>query len=158
MTNPKYGIKDHAENGVILAQEILNKYSYPQDKIDFVKKIIRNHSSKRKNKRTTKEENILVDADALSHFYSLDSIYSLASKVYGLNEKECIKFVQDKLTKDYNEVSLKAKEKIKDKYCQVMKANTKEELLGVRNMNVEEEIKKIQERNKRVETDKRWEN
>ena len=87
MTNPKYGIKDHAENGVILAQEILNKYSYPQDKIDFVKKIIRNHSSKRKNKRTTKEENILVDADALSHFYSLDSIYSLASKVYGLNEK-----------------------------------------------------------------------
>ena len=38
MTNPKYGIKDHAENGVILAQKILNKYSYPQDKIDFVKK------------------------------------------------------------------------------------------------------------------------
>ena len=40
---------------------------YPKDKIDIVKLCILNHSSKRKEYRTTIEEQILVDADAHGH-------------------------------------------------------------------------------------------
>ncbi len=46
-----------------------------------------------------------------------------------LNEEDSINFVKDKLTKDYNEVSNKAKKLIEDKYNKIMKANTINELL-----------------------------
>ena len=64
----------HNELSAEISEELLLKYNYPQEKINLVKNIILNHSSKRKDYRTTLEEQILVDADALSHFDGLKSI------------------------------------------------------------------------------------
>ena len=50
--------------------------------------------------RTSEEEQILVDADGLSHFDSISNLYSLAHNVMEFNDEDSIKFVQDKLTSD----------------------------------------------------------
>ena len=58
-----------------------------------MKKCILNHSSKRADFRTTEEERILVYADDLSHFDSINNLYSLAQNVMELNDKDTIKFI-----------------------------------------------------------------
>ena len=120
MTDRNLDRSKHNEYGCVIAEEILTKLNYPKDKIEFVKKCILNHSSKRKEFRTTLEEQILVDSDNLSHFDSTDNLYSLAHNVMGLNEEDSIKFVQDKLTRDYNELSDDLKPLVEDKYKSIM--------------------------------------
>lgn len=80
-----------------------------------------NHSNKRKEYRTTLEEQILVDADAMAHFDCIESLYSLAHNVIGLNEKDSMKFVKEKLTKDYDEISDDVKKYVVDKYEQIIR-------------------------------------
>lgn len=102
------------------AEQLLKENNYPEDKIQFVKKCILNHSSKRAEFRTTEEERILVDADGLSHFDSINNLYNLAHNVMELNDDDTIRFIQDKLTKDYNEIIDALKYLIQDKYDRVM--------------------------------------
>ena len=128
MTDINLGRENHAFNGSKIAYNLLLDKGYPKDKCEFVSKCILNHSSKRKKYRTTNEEQILVDADGLSHFDSIKSIYSLASNVYELNDEESVKFVQDKLKKDYLELTEELKPLINDKYEKIMNAKTKDEL------------------------------
>ncbi len=128
MTDINLGRENHAHNGSIIAYDLLMKQGYPKDKCELVSKCILNHSSKRKEYRTTTEEQILVDADGLSHFDSIESIYSLANKVYELSKEESIKYVQDKINKDYLELTDDLKSLINDKYKRIMNARTKDEL------------------------------
>lgn len=90
--------------------------------------IKRSNKFQENTKGTTKEEQILVDADAMAHFDCLLSLYSLAFNVIGLDEVSAIQFVKDKITKDYNEISEEAKSYIKDKYEKIMKIDSYEEL------------------------------
>ena len=120
MTDINLDRSKHNEYGSIIAEDILTKLNYPKDKIEMVKKCILNHSNKRKEYRTTLEEQILVDADNLSHFDSIKNLYSLAYNVIGLNKEESIKYVQDKLTRDYNELSDNLKPLVEDKYNRIM--------------------------------------
>ena len=119
----------HNEYGSEIAEQLLRENNYPEDKVQFVKKCILNHSSKRAEYRTTEEERILVNADGLSHFDSISNLYSLAHNVMELNDEEAIRFIQDKLTKDYNEISEELKYLINDKYEKVMKTEKIEEIL-----------------------------
>lgn len=129
MTDNKLDRSKHNEYSAEMAEKLLSENKYPEDKIELVKKCILNHSSNRKEYRTTEEEDILVNADAMAHFDCIDSIYSLASNVMGLSEKDSVQFVKDKLTKDFNEISDEVKKHIIDKYKQVMSSKTKEEIL-----------------------------
>jgi uncharacterized protein len=121
MTDSNLDRTKHNEYGSIIAEELLSKENYPTDRIEKVKQCILNHSSKRKEYRTTIEEQILVDADAMAHFDCIDSLYSLAHNVIGLNDKESLKFVKEKLTKDYNEISDDVKKYVSGKYSKIMK-------------------------------------
>ena len=120
MTDSSLDRSRHNEYGVVIAEELLSKENYPIDKIEKVKQCILNHSSKRKEYRTTVEEQILVDADSMTHFDCIDSLYSLAHKVIGLNDEESLKFVKEKLTKDYNEISDDVKKYVSDKYNEII--------------------------------------
>lgn len=120
MTDSNLDRSSHNEYGSVIAEELLLKENYPIEKIEKVKQCILNHSSKRKDYRTTKEEQILVDADAMAHFDCIDSLYSLAHNVIGLNDEESLKFVKDKLTKDYNEISDDVKKYVIDKYKKII--------------------------------------
>ena len=129
MTDRTLDRSKHNEYGSEIAEQLLRENNYPEDKVQFVKKCILNHSSKRAEYRTTEEERILVNADGLSHFDSISNLYSLAHNVMELNDEEAIRFIQDKLTKDYNEISEELKYLINDKYEKVMKAEKIEEIL-----------------------------
>ena len=128
MTDMTLDRSRHNEFGADIAGRLLRENDYPEDKVQLVKKCILNHSKKRSEYRTTEEERILVDADGLSHFDAISKLYSLPRMVMGLNEEDSIRFVQDKLTGDYNELSDDLKYLVKDKYDMVMAAKCADEI------------------------------
>ena len=131
MTDSKLDRSKHNEYGSLIAGELLKKENYPEEKIELVKKCILNHSNSRTSFRTTKEEKILVDADGLAHFDSIKNLYSLAHSVIKLNDEDTIKYIQNKLTKDYNEISDDVKTIVKDKYQKVMNARSINDILNI---------------------------
>lgn len=120
MTDRSLDRSKHNEYGSVIAEQLLRKEGYPEEKIYFVKNCILNHSSKRSAFRTTEEERILVDADGLSHFDSISNLYSLAHNVMDLNDTDSLRFMQDKLTRDYNEISPELKCLVDEKYRKIM--------------------------------------
>ena len=128
MTDRTLDRSRHNEYGSEIAEQLLRENNYQEEKIQFVKKCILNHSSKRAAFRTTEEERILVDADGLSHFDSINNLYNLAHNVMELNDDDTIKFIQNKLTKDYSEISDELKHLIQDKYEKVMNAKSVAEI------------------------------
>lgn len=130
MTDITLDRSKHNEYGSVIAEQLLKENNYPEEKIQLVKKCILNHSSKRAEYRTTQEEKILVDADGLSHFDSINNLYNLAHNVMGLNDDDTLKFIQDKLTRDYNEISDELKYLIDDKYNNVMTAKSINDIIS----------------------------
>ena len=121
----------HNEFGADIAERLLRENDYPEDKVQLVKKCILNHSKRRSDYRTTEEEQILVDADGLSHFDAIEKLYSLPRMVMGLNEEDSVRFVQDKLTGDYNELSDDLKYLVKEKYDRVMAAKCSDDIKNI---------------------------
>ena len=118
----------HNEYGAEIAEQLSRENNYPEDKTQLVKRCILNHSKRRQQYRSTEEEQILVDADGLSHFDVVKTLYSLPSKVMGLSEEDSVRFVQDKLTGDYNELSDDLKYLVKEKYDRVMAAKCADDI------------------------------
>ena len=121
----------HNEFGADIAERLLRENDYPEDKVQLVKKCILNHSKRRSEYRTTEEEQILVDADGLSHFDAIEKLYSLPCMVMGLSEEDSVHFVQDKLTGDYNELSDDLKYLVKEKYDRVMAAKCSDDIKNI---------------------------
>ena len=85
MTDMALDRSRHNEYGAEIAEQLLRENNYPEDKTQLVKRCILNHSKRRQQYRSTEEEQILVDADGLSHFDTVKTLYSLPSKVMGLS-------------------------------------------------------------------------
>lgn len=130
MTNENLDRSRHNEYWANIAEKLLREYSYPEEKIQLVKKCILNHSSIRIQFRTTQEEQILVDADCLSHFDSINNLYSLAHNVMNLNDNDCLEYIQWKLTKDYNELSSNLKSLVTEKYNKIMSAKQLKDIIN----------------------------
>lgn len=120
MTDSSLDRTNHNIYSSKIAEELLRDNDYSLDKIEFVKKCILNHSSSRASYRTTLEEELLVTADGLSHFDSVSSLYSFATKVKGMNHLSGVNFVREKLTKDYDEIKDEFKYLVKEKYEEIM--------------------------------------
>ena len=129
MTDSSLDRANHNVYGSRIAEELLRENGYPEDKIEFVKKCILNHSSSRVAYRTTLEEEILVTADGLSHFDSISSLYSFFHNVKGYDEIDSLNCVKDKLTRDYNEIKDEFKYLVKDKYDKVMNCSSIEDII-----------------------------
>lgn len=130
MTDENLDRSRHNEYWANIAEKLLGEYNYPEEKIQLVKKCILNHSSKRIAFRTTQEEQILVDADCLSHFDSINNLWSLAHNVMNLNDDDCLKYIQEKLTKDYNELSSHLKPLVTEKYNKIMSAREPKDIIN----------------------------
>ena len=128
MTDMSLDRSRHNEYGAGIAEQLLRESNYPEDKTQLVKRCILNHSKRRQQYRSTEEEQILVDADGLSHFDVVKTLYSLPSKVMGLSEEDSVRFVQDKLTGDYNELSDDLKYLVKEKYDRIMAAKCEDDI------------------------------
>lgn len=131
MTDSTLNRSLHNELSAEIAEQLLRENHYPDDKTELVKKCIRNHSGRMQAYRTTVEENMLVTADGLSHFDSILSIYSLAHKVMEFDEAESVRFVQNKLTGDYHEISDEFKPLVRAKYERVMMATSLSDLMEI---------------------------
>lgn len=89
--------EEHHIHGTKIASEILRKFEYDDNKIELVKACILNHRGSIDNKRLSKEEQIIADADAISHFDSIPSLLYLAYRERNMNIEEGKKFVKSKL-------------------------------------------------------------
>ncbi len=106
----------HHIYGANIAREILIDMNYPLDKIEKVQKCILNHRGSNLIKKDSIEEICVADADAISHFDSLPSLFYLAYTKRQLGMEEGILFVRDKLTRSYQKLSEESKKIFKEKY------------------------------------------
>jgi len=113
--------ENHHITGCKIAENKLLELNYPLEKIELIKKCILNHrGSVRKNKESI-EEQIIADADAMSHFEDISGLFNLALVIRKLKIKEANNFVKNKLQRSWDKLSLeKSKKLIKPKYDAVM--------------------------------------
>lgn len=111
--------KEHHINGKILANEILGKYSYSEDKIEKVLGCVYNHRSSKN--ATTMEELCVADADILAHFRNIPMLFNSAFIRNKINLSEVRAWLKEAFEKDYNDLSDKTKEIFKEEYKQICK-------------------------------------
>lgn len=111
--------KDHHINGKILSNEILNNYSYPEDKKEKVLGCVYNHRSSKN--ATNIEELCVSDADILAHFRNIPMLFNLAFNKNSLSLNEVKKWLKEACKKDYNDLSDKTKATFKEEYKQICK-------------------------------------
>lgn len=108
--------EEHHTIGAQIAEGLLLKEKYPQEKIELVKKCILNHRGSRLVDKNSPEEICIADSDAMAHFYSIPSLLSMVYKEKNLSIDAGSKFVMDKLNRSYNKMSDKGKELVKIQY------------------------------------------
>ena len=113
--------EEHHIHGANIADAILRKFKYDESKIELVKKCILNHRGSTNNRRLSKEEQIIADADAISHFDSVPSLLYLAYKQKNMSIEEGKEFVKSKLERSFNKLSDDSKTFYEEKFKNVMK-------------------------------------
>lgn len=113
--------EEHHIHGAKIASEMLRKFKYNDNKIELIKACILNHRGSIDNKRLSKEEQIIADADAISHFDSVPSLLYLAYKEKNMNIEEGKDFVKSKLERSFRKLSDESKIFYKEKFENVMK-------------------------------------
>ena len=113
--------EEHHIVGQKYAEDFLKKHNYPKEKIEKVKHCIYAHRGSRNIPRETVEAECIADADAMSHFNTISSLFYLAINVRGMDTEEANTFVKDKLQRSYNKLTDTGKELIQEKYDAIMK-------------------------------------
>jgi len=109
--------KDHHINGEIIARGLLTKFNYDEKKKERVLKCIYNHRSS--NNAQSIEELCVADADILAHFDNVQMLLNIAYNKEHLNGREAKEWLKEALEKDYNDLSIKTKEKFRYKYKKI---------------------------------------
>lgn len=115
--------EEHNVYGAKIADELLTKLNYPQDRKERVKECVLRHRGSKDLPRNTIEEQCVADADVIAHFDCIPSLFHL---VFGRNEKNMsisdgTEFVKKKLERDYNKLSERTKEELKSRYENIVK-------------------------------------
>lgn len=113
--------EEHHIHGAEVAKEILQRLDYDRDKIELVQKCILNHRGSKVREKQSIEEQCMADADAISHFYDIPSLFYLAYANRKLGMEEGKTFVKNKLERSYNKLSIRSKVLYKEKYNEVMR-------------------------------------
>jgi uncharacterized protein len=116
--NDEAKIKEHHIFGTELAEEILEKENYPKEKIEQVKKCILNHRGSVVNKKESKEELCVADADAIAHIRAVGSLFYVAYKK-NLTIDEGKEWVKAKIRRDYNKLSEMGKLKFESDFKEI---------------------------------------
>jgi len=108
--------ENHHIVGAEFAGQLLKKYNYPEDKIKAVCHCIMAHRGSQNIKRETVEAECLADADAMSHFDSVDALFRIALVDKKLNQEESREFVFNKLMRSWNKLTPYSQKLFKSKY------------------------------------------
>ena len=111
--------KDHHINGKVLAEEILKKYNYPEEKMKKVLSCVYNHRS---SKNATNLEDLCVaDSDIIAHFDNIPMLFNSAYNRNNVNLNEVRKWMKDVFEKDFDDLSDRTKSNFRDRYKVICK-------------------------------------
>lgn len=111
------GRADHHITGAKIAEEKLREFEYPEERIALVKNCVLHHRGSQKMKLEILEEQILAEADAMSAFDDVASLFGAAFVCEKLTKEEARKSVLEKLENKWNQVKFeKSKEIIRPKF------------------------------------------
>lgn len=113
--------EDHHIIGANIAEELLKGENYPNEKIEHIKKCILNHRGSKLKEKITNEEVCIADCDAMAHFYSIPSLFSMVYKEKKLMIDDGSKFIIEKLKRSYNKMSSRGKKLVEEQYNAAMK-------------------------------------
>ena len=109
--------KDHHLNGKILSDQILNRFSCPEDIKDRVLGCVLHHRSS-KNAANI-EELCVCDADILAHFDNIPMLFNSAFKRIGVSLNEIREWMKKAFEADYNDLSESTKELFHERYQKI---------------------------------------
>ncbi|MFC1629942.1 HD domain-containing protein [Patescibacteria group bacterium] len=108
---------EHHIHSAKLAEDILKKYSYSEERVERVKQCIISHRASKNIPKETVEAQIIADADSLAHFDNIGSMLYLAFVIHKMDSEKGTKWVLDKLERDWNRLTLSESKKIiEEKY------------------------------------------
>lgn len=110
------GRKDHHITGSKIAEEKLEEFGYPDEKIERVKHCILTHRGSQKLEPESIEAKIISEADTMDAFNDLAGLFQCAYSFEHLSRGEAKKSVRDKLIRKWNKLSDEAKNIIKSKH------------------------------------------
>lgn len=108
--------ENHHIYGAEIAEQLLTQLDYPKDRIERVKNCVLNHRGSKDRPRNTIEEQCVADADVIAHFDCIPPLFSLVYKEMNLSISDGKEYVRKKLERDYNKLSSKTREILKDRY------------------------------------------
>lgn len=112
-----YGRKDHHITGAKIAEEKLREFNYPEEKIEKIRKCVLNHRGSQKSEKTSIEEKIIADADAISAFDHIQGLFFAAYVSERRSQREARDSVKNKLINSWNKLCFpESKELVKPKY------------------------------------------
>ena len=111
---------EHHMIGAKKAEQILNSYNYPAEKIKRVKQCIQNHRGSVNNQKHSIEETCVADADAIVHMTEVPSLFYAAFKEMGMSIDVGKKWLREKIQRDWDKMSANSKKLFKHKYQAVM--------------------------------------
>ena len=114
------GIELAKKYGAEIAEQLLTELNYPKERIEQVKNCVLNHRGSKDRLRNTIEEQCVADADVIAHFDCIPSLFSLVYKEMNLSISDGKEYVRRKLERDYNKLSPKTRELLKDRYKNIV--------------------------------------
>ena len=116
-----YRRNDHHITSARIAQKFLEQEKYDSEKLKIVLDCIRHHRQSTNFKRTTIEEKIIADADAISNFDMLPGAFYATLVVAKMTPIEAAKSVKKKLESKWRRLHFKeSKELVRPKYNAAM--------------------------------------
>ena len=114
------GRENHHIIGSKIAERKLGEFGYPEERIEKVKQCIFSHRGSFQMEKKTTEQQIIADADAMSHFDNIGGIFRAAFSFENRTQEEGNREVKRKLKNSFSKLSSQAKEIIKPKYDAAM--------------------------------------
>ncbi len=113
--------EEHNVYGAKIADELLTSFGYPKERIERVKECVLRHRGNKDLPRNTIEEQCVADADVIAHFDCIPSLFHLAYNEHNLSVGEGEEYIKKKLERDYNKLSPRTREVLKDRYENILK-------------------------------------
>ncbi|WP_424359860.1 HD domain-containing protein [Methanocella sp. MCL-LM] len=108
--------EEHHIHGAREAEALLANLGYPEEKIRQVQYCIYCHRGSVPVEKATKEAICVADADSMSHFAAIPSLYYLAFQKKGMGVEEANAWITAKLARSWKKLSPQGKDAIKEEY------------------------------------------
>jgi len=113
--------EQHHLHGAELAEKILKKFQFSQNKIDHIKECIISHRGSVRLDMKTIEAKILASADAMSHITELADMFYLTFGIHKYKTPEGSQWLKGKIERSWDKIMPEGKELIQDDYNLALK-------------------------------------